>query len=549
MTLPASITANLFPDFKNSFIGPFARIEQETQDTDNSTSETIGTNTTNIEKAQSFQVSTSGEITSVDLRLSKTASPTDNVLVELCADNAGDPGTVLATGTVIPAASLSGTAKYFKSTFFFPPTLQTSTTYWIVASRSGSLDATNFVQWMKNSTAPYANGQLKLLGSGGVWTGGTGDARFKCNIRTSGRYQPCVDKTNNKIRMFKSTDGGNTWSEQDSADAPALSTSANFKSFSAVQVDMFINVCRITDGNGGFAVWRYDTGSDQWEAALHTNSTSMPVNTSVAGVAPMLVGYKSVEATWDYAIACNGQTETVMGNARRRIKLKRRSGGGYPSSPGYDIVGSPNTPDLTTLPSTAVDYDLRAALVDGNGTWHGFWTQTDDSNIHHRQYNEGNTFSTANLMGSTAAVTSNSAAYSVGLPVNYYRSGEWYIAIPYVDSGVLKVSRVKAADAATAANWTNTSVITATIETTNSNPAVLVADNEQGGKLFLIYTKTDGKLYYTHDQANDSWVAEQELHPSTKTVGVISGGVMVDAIGLSYLDTAPATDDLKFDSL
>ena len=123
------------------------------------------------------------------------------------------------------------------------------------------------------------------------------------------------------------------------------------------------------------------------------------------------------------------------------------------------------------------------------------------------------------------------------------------IAVTLAVSGVGYWLYRQPADAATAANWTNTSVVTATIETTNSNPAALVADNEQGGKLFLVYTKTDGKLYYTHDQASDSWVAEQELHPGTKTVGAISGGVMMDAIGVCYLDTAPVTDDLKFDSL
>lgn len=549
MTLPASITTNLFPDFKNSPIGPFARFVQEVQDTDDGSGAFIGNAT--VEKVgQSFQVSTIGELASVDLYIWKHAgSPTDNIVVQICADSSGAPGSVLATGIAIPSTSVPGSGRYIRSSFLSPYTVQVSITYWLVVSRSGSVDSSNVCAWRRHQSQPYANGTASHF-TGGSWVNQSADQRFKLNIRTSGRYLPCVDKTNNKIRMFKSTDGGNTWSEQDSADAPALSSTANFKSCSAVQVDTFIDVCRVTSGNGGFTVMRFDTGTDQWSTSTANGSTSMPVNTNISGVAPMLVSFKPLQVEWDYVVACNGQTETVMGNARRRIKMKRRDGGvSYGLTPGFDLVGSPNTPDLTTLPGTAVDYDLRAAIMDGNGTWHGWWTQTDDSNLRHRQYNENETFSTANLMGSTAAVTSNSAAYSVGQPTNYYRNGEWYIAIPYVDSGVLKVSRVKAADAATAANWTNTSVITATIETTNSNPAVLVADNEQGGKLFLIYTKSDGKLYYTHDQANDNWVAEQELHPGTKTVGAISGGVMVDAIGLCYLDTAPVTDDLKFDSL
>lgn len=548
MTLPAQITTNLFPDFKNSPIGPFAKIVQELQDTDNSTLENIGFNTTNRKLAQSFQVSSAGDLASIDIHIAKVNSPTDFITVELYSDSAGSPGTLLATGTTISAAALSTTRRYWKSTFFLAPALLTSTTYWIVVGRSGSLDATNRGVWSVNSTAPYANGELKSFNDAVGWESETGDARFKVNVKSSGRYLPCVDKANNKIRMFKSVDGGNTWSEQDSANAPDISTTAETKSISAFQIDNLIAVCRATSTTG-FSIFRYNTSSDTWGTSF-TSSTSVNLNTNVSGATPLLMSFKFLETNWDYVVAYNGATETVMGNARRRVKVKRRgSSAAWPAAPGYDLVGSPNTPDLTTFPGTAVDHDLRTALMDGNGVWHGFWTQSDDSNLRHRQYNEDQTFSTANLIGSTPLTTSNSAAYSVGQPVNYYRNGEWHIAVPVETSGALKVGRVRAADAATAASWTNTTVLASGAETANSNPAVLVADNEQGGKLFLIYTKTDGKLYYTHDQGNDLWVAEQELHPGTKTVGAISGGVMVDSIGVCYLDTAPATDDLKFDSL
>ena len=551
MTLPAPITTNLFPDFKNSFIGPFAVISQEAQDTDNSTAITIGS-TTISKVAQSFQVQTAGDLVSVDINLVKVGAPTDSLSVGLYTDNGGEPGTLLASGfSVVPAAVSTTVRRYIKSVFIQPSAVAVGTTYWIVVEKLGSGSGSNNYTWSANSTQPYVNGQAKSFNSGTqVWNANNSDTRFKINVKLAGvRYLPCVDKSNNKVRMFKSSDGGNTWSEQDSADAPSITSTATLKSISAVQIDTFINVCRVTDANG-FAAFRFNTGTDQWETSSTTSSTSMAVNTNVSGTAPMLLHFKPLETNWDYTAVCNGATETVMGNARRRIKMKRRgSSAAWPGSPGYDLVGSPNTPDLSTLPGTAVDYDLRSALIDGNGVWHCFWTQSDDSNIHHRQYKEDQTFSTANLMGSTAAVTSNSAAYSLGIPTNYYRDGEWYIAVPYVDSGALKISRVKAADAATAANWTNTTVVASGIETTNSNPASLSADNEQGGKLVLKYTKTDGKLYWTHDQANDSWVAEQEIHPGTKTVGAISSGIMLDSDGIVYLDTAPATDDLKFDSL
>lgn len=545
MALPAQITTNLFSDFKNSFIGPFPRVFQVVQDTDNGVGQFIG-HTGAPKAAQSFQVSEAGELTSVYLYTKKNNSPTDSIIVKICADNGGEPGTVLATGTPIPVSTFVGTAfKYAPSVFFLPPSLSTSTTYWITAERSGSLDATNHFIWQNATGNPYASGKMRMY-NGATWSdvsSGNGDARFKVNVRVNGRYQPCVDKTNNKIRMFKSTDGGNTWSEQDSADAPAIISTSNFKSISAQLVDAQIWIYTPASSTA-FNIKKFDTVTDQWTTEQFGDS-STTLSTNVNGTLPLLGSYRP-NSTSLFVVAYNGATETVMGNARRRIKLSRREGAWQTTE--FDVIGSANTPD-TTLPGTAVDHDLRATILDGNEGFHIFWTQSDDSNIRHRQWNPGSTFSTANLIGSTPLTTSNSAAYSVGLGTGYYRSDEWRIAIPVSDGSTIKVGRVRAADAATQSAWTNTTVITASIEITNSNPCALVADNEQGGKLFLVFTKTDGKVYYTHDQASDSWVAEQELHPGTKTVAGISAGVLLDAIGIVYQDNAPTPDDLKFDSL
>jgi len=541
MTLPASITTNLFSDFKNSSMGPFPAIFQVVQDTDNSVSQAIGS--TNPQKvAQSFQVSTAGDLTSIEIYAKKLNSPTDSILITLCADNAGEPGTVLGTGTPIPVATFVGTAfKYARSVFFVPPALATSTTYWIVAERSGSLDATNNFQWNNATGNPYANGKLRTY-NGSAWSdvsSGNGDGRFKVNVRTSGRYQPAVDKTNNKIRMYKSTDNGNTWSEQDSANAPSISTTSNLKSVSAVPIDNLIQLFHSTAT--GFSRPQFNTTTDTWGSATTVTST---LSTNVSGAAPILGGQRTGFSS-SLIVAYNGATETVMGSARRRVKVKRFITA-WNSDPGYDIIGSPNTPD-TTLPGTAVDYDVRAVIMDGNGVFHVFWTQSDDSNVHHRQYNTDDTFSTANLLGSTPATTSNSAAYSIGGPANYYRSDEWYMAIPITTSGAIVVSKVKASLSATASNWTNTTVIASGAESTNSNPAVLIADNEQGGRLFLIFTKTDGKMYITHDSGSDTWVAEQEIHPGTKTVAGLSAGMLVDVLGTAYLDTSPTPDELRYD--
>lgn len=136
-------------------------------------------------------------------------------------------------------------------------------------------------------------------------------------------------------------------------------------------------------------------------------------------------------------------------------------------------------------------------------------------------------------------------------PVNYFKDPAWWSAFAYVNSAgtVLNVARCSANLQETAANWTTTAVVSGTFETTNSNPAVLIPDSESGGKLYLFYMLTDGKLYFTHDKGADDWVQPQEIHPGTKTIGGLSANMLADAIALLYLDTAPATDDLKFDAV
>ena len=130
------------------------------------------------QRAQSFVAVTPGPITQVALSLAKSASPTDNVTIELQADSSGVP-----SGTALVSASIAGpslTAAQATYRVSLPYPCVAGTTYWIVAKRSGAPDNTNNYTWYRASTDVYAGGQMAFH-DGTSWTAiatSAGDKRF-----------------------------------------------------------------------------------------------------------------------------------------------------------------------------------------------------------------------------------------------------------------------------------------------------------------------------------------------------------------------------------
>lgn len=101
------------------------------------------------------------------IRLRKMGSPSDAVTVELCADSAGAPGTVLASGS-IAAASIYTTMSWVTAILSTQPTLSYGTNYWIVVRRSGSSHYSNYYEIDVDEGGKYSLGALKVW-SGAAW--------------------------------------------------------------------------------------------------------------------------------------------------------------------------------------------------------------------------------------------------------------------------------------------------------------------------------------------------------------------------------------------
>jgi hypothetical protein len=125
--------------------------------------------TTDAIIAQSFKLSygpTYLREVVIDIKL--TGIPTDDVLMDLCADSAGVPGSVLGSVSVA-ASAMSGARWHVRFVLATPVTVQANTPYWIKLSRSGAVDTSNHYNVYNELTYSYADGK-QMYWNGSAWT-------------------------------------------------------------------------------------------------------------------------------------------------------------------------------------------------------------------------------------------------------------------------------------------------------------------------------------------------------------------------------------------
>lgn len=138
-------------------------------------SQNVGSATSNQSVSQGFKLSASGRLRYAQLKLLKVGSPTGNISCAVYSDNAGVPGSLLASSHSLDIAKLPTTAAWVQFTFAHTaPTLSVSPTQYHVAIGI-SVDASNYLQWrMDGSAATYTDGS-KATWNGSAWTADTDD--------------------------------------------------------------------------------------------------------------------------------------------------------------------------------------------------------------------------------------------------------------------------------------------------------------------------------------------------------------------------------------
>jgi hypothetical protein len=138
--------------------------------TTSTASQFIGATSGEARAAQSFFLK--GTLAFVEVNVQRSGSPTDDLVLEIQTDSGSNTpsGTVLLSGQVVGSSLPSGSFAWTR--FAFDPTpLTPGTKYWLVLSRSGSIDASNFYAWEYSG---FIAGDAEALEYNGTnWVAGT----------------------------------------------------------------------------------------------------------------------------------------------------------------------------------------------------------------------------------------------------------------------------------------------------------------------------------------------------------------------------------------
>lgn len=122
-----------------------------------------------LKLSQSFIPALSGPLTSVELEVTKTGSPTGLVWLTLEADDGGSPsGTPLATSRIMDVSRLPADKGRLRYLFDTNTSVSVGTTYHLVYQSDSTLSDSNYISLWGTAAGGYANGSAKEL-HGSTW--------------------------------------------------------------------------------------------------------------------------------------------------------------------------------------------------------------------------------------------------------------------------------------------------------------------------------------------------------------------------------------------
>jgi hypothetical protein len=160
----------------------------------------LGDAAANTRAAQSWQAVFGGWLAGEAwIQVRRVGSPLDDLLVEVCQDAGGVPGTALASGQIAGTA-VPVNYKWLRVELSPTPIISASATYWLVMRRSGTLDSANFYRLQVDDGLGYPRGVLRLF-NGSVWSARSPDADL--NFRVAGTME-----TSEQMKLAAAPNGG-----------------------------------------------------------------------------------------------------------------------------------------------------------------------------------------------------------------------------------------------------------------------------------------------------------------------------------------------------
>jgi len=146
-----------FDDGYEGFVRPAAAAQQ------------LGRSTNDQRIAQSFRTEYGGwQLGEAVVNLRTVGVPGDLLRCQVCADAGGVPGTVFASAEV-NSATVSGGRWWVRFAFAPKQPVQANTDVWLVLSRSGAINTTNYYQVFTDAGNSYPSGKA-MLWNGTTWT-------------------------------------------------------------------------------------------------------------------------------------------------------------------------------------------------------------------------------------------------------------------------------------------------------------------------------------------------------------------------------------------
>jgi hypothetical protein len=478
--------------------------------------------------AQSFTPGANMDVNEIRVTALKTGTPTDNVTLNIYSDTGANlpNASIQAADNVYNGAAISGTISWLSFQFATPVSLTSGTKYWFVVARSGANDAANFYSVANNTGSVYAGGGRSILNTG-VWSAesGTTDLVFQILTETpSALYSIVQDTSGLKLRAYKSTDDGGTWTEQDSADAPAV-TNANYPYDACdTRSGPYIVTARMTATNTMNARV-FDMSTDSW-------------STSEFGTTPptAVSNERSIRINCDNTFVTNAPGSVYVGVTDTTDDADTR---GYRAATAAGAWGSAQVlASETTTEASLVTAGVCDKSPIGFNYYFTYKANLDDLNF--RSWTGATTLGTA-IDVSTAAADIETEHASAVYQIYQNASNVDTIIAAFIDAGGTVQERILNLEV-TSASVTMAADTAVDTATTTAGRQLSTA-SYSGTRYIAVNVSGTGISYYTSTTAG-TW-SSATAHLSGLTACTLSQILSIEGVGLAvaYTDNGTA----KFD--
>lgn len=138
--------------------------------------------TTTTWKADVFTAGATGRLTKVELNVKEGTNPTQYLMVGIYSDNSGEPGTLLATSSIL-SSEITSSYQYLTARFVEAPQVTATEDYWVVAyMQMGGSGSWNWSSTTATTTA------LTSADSGGIWSATAYSLNLKTYVSTDSPF-------------------------------------------------------------------------------------------------------------------------------------------------------------------------------------------------------------------------------------------------------------------------------------------------------------------------------------------------------------------------